>query len=725
MDNPSQYLDLRSVAMVSDEKINLPITQNLARIVRGFIFATVEAAQSGHPGGSSGKVEQLLALLISGVLAFDPIDPKHPGRDRVVWSAGHCSPLLYSLLALIYETMRRQGRQFSPEAFWAVLPEDLINFRHPQGPQGHIENYYPLSDVATGPSGHGLSAAGGMAIVHRSCGLSTKVWVVMGDAESEEGMTYEARNVLSATGTNNIVVLLDYNHFGIDGPIEEVVDSPYLNHWLGLGWNVIEVDGHDVGQLVSAYQKAHQGFDNHRPTVVVAHTYKGKGYGAKENTAESHGTPAKHDDYVGIMKAMGFEIPGESGKVMADIEVVLNQLTAEDERYLAACLEKDKENIMSEAQLVEIMKTALTDRSLVSPTAVERPVDLPAELVFKSGDKVATRKAAAAWFKWLMNQTAFFYLGSGDLAKSILTNAAENVAGIYSQNNINGRGIRFGIAEQNMAMMSTAMSSDVLPGGFQPVTAFGTYAVFTSMMSNCVRLALIGNHLKPESAGFFIMIAAHDGPETGEDGPTHQGLYWMSMFTAYPGIKVYKPFDANETIEMLFYALKKGEPIALSLVRTDLPVLDRGLGKSIARDATLGAYVFKDYQLSASSSKLKICLVISGTQVLLNTLEILPELEEKYDVKIVNVTSPQLFEELRKNDPAKANEIFNDADRACTVTLHAGWKGWLYPFLLPADYTDRTIAIETYLKSGNSKEVYELAGLDVNGIREKIGKAIK
>jgi transketolase len=124
-------------------------------------------------------------------------------------------------------------------------------------------------------------------------------------------------------------------------------------------------------------------------------------------------------------------------------------------------------------------------------------------------------------------------------------------------------------------MMGAGMTMDILPGGYRPVSMFGTFAVFTTMMGNAIRLAVIGNQLNPDLKGFFIALASHDGPETGEDGPTHQGMYWMSLFNALPGIKVYKPLDANETIEMLFYALEKGEPIVLSVGRSEIPVLDR------------------------------------------------------------------------------------------------------------------------------------------------------
>ena len=179
--------------------------------------------------------------------------------------------------------------------------------------------------------------------------------------------------------------------------------------------------------------------------------------------------------------------------------------------------------------------------------------------------------------------------------------------------------------------------------------------------------------------------------------------------------------DANETIEMLFYALEKGEPIALSVSRPDTAVLERN-GFSKPEDAVNGAYVFYRTQNPDNRTQDKqIVLVVSGGMTLENTMQAVPELEEHgLNVKVVAVTSPQLFEELRKNNPQKANEIFSDEDRAYAVTIHNGWKGFLYPFLLPADYEKRTIAIDTYLKSGNPQEVYQLAGLTAEDIFKKI-----
>lgn len=716
------YLNLQALELQNPDGVEVDRLTRLVNIMRGLMFCALEASQSGHPGGSSSKAEQLLSLILGGNLAFDALNPKHSGRDRIVWSAGHCSPCLYGCLALIYECLRRAGRQFSPAVIKPIFPEDLLRFRHSDGPQGHIENYYPLSDLATGASGHGFPAAGGLAILHKSCGLDTKVWTFMGDAESEEGMTYEARNVLHTVGADNLIVLMDYNHFGIDGPIEEVISSPYINHWLGLGWNVIEVDGHNITELVNAYNlAANKIFANGSPTMILAHGIKGKYYGSKANSAASHGSPAKHDEYVTIMKDLGFDIPGQPGSVMPDIEKVLDELWEEDINYVVNRLEKAAEKIKHESELVTKMKTAMAGRPLVKPASLRRPAELPAELKFIEGEKVATRKASQNFYKWLMQQTAFFYAGTGDLSCSILTKAAEDVYGIINRDNPLGRGVRFGIAEQNMAMMYSAMTQDVLPGGCQPVSVFSSYGVFTSMMSNCVRMTLIGNHLKPETAGFFIMQAAHDGPETGEDGPTHQGMFWMSLYNAYPGIKVYKPMDANETIEMLFYALAKGEPIALSVMRPDTPVLKRGNGVPPASQAINGAYVYRPFKNNGGR---KVVLAISGIQVLVNTLATLPELEARgLDVKIIAVTSPELFEDLRKTNPAKAQEILPDEERELVITLHNGWAGFMYPFMLPTDYDKKAIGIKHYLKSGNTDEVYELAKLTPADIKDKVLKA--
>lgn len=691
--------------------------EHLAKIIRGLIFSTVEIAQSGHPGGSSSKVEQLLTLLFGGHLAFDPTNPKNPGRDRLVWSAGHCTPLLFSINSLIYECLRRNGRQFSEAVVKPIFPEDLLRFRRVDGPQGHVESSYPLSDYGTGPSGHGFSAGGGMAIAHRACGLPTKIWILMGDAESEEGITFEARNILKAVGAKNLIVSLDYNHFGIDGPIEEVMSTEYTNQWKTFGWNVLECNGHDMRAIHQAYSQA-ENLHNDSPTVVICHTIKGKDYGEWENSQNSHGSPIAHDQYITIMKKLGFEIADYKNEPFKYVSAVLKQLTVEDENFICAEIEQAAKKIPSEVALMEKVQAALKNRPLRDYTTISRPKKIPTELTFAIGEKTSTRKAGQKFWQWLMKQTAFCFVGSGDVSRSMLTNKAEETYGYVNKDNPIGRGIRFGIAEQNMAMMSAGLTHDILPGGFKPMSIFGSFAVFSSIMSNCIRLALINNHLNPELKSFFIMIAGHDGPETGEDGPTHQGLYWMSYFHALPGIKVYKPLDANETVEMIFHAIKIGEPIALSLYRPDLPIIDRSLyGKSKPSDAVNGAYVFKPYKKNGLPKKV---LVISGAIILQNILTILPDLEQQFDIKIVVVTAPKLFSDLKINEPKKAKKIFSDKEKKYATTIHNGWKGFLDEFLLSADASTKRMGVNNYLKSGNIEELYATANLASVDIKNKL-----
>ena len=712
------HVDLKGAPLEALPGIDEGAIAALARIVRGLAFAAVDAARSGHPGGSSSKAEQVLTLLLSGLVGFDPARPKHPGRDRLVWSAGHCTPLFHAVVALIYEALRRRGVPLSPEARRAALyPENLSRFRRWGGPTGHVESHSALADTSTGSSGHGFSAALGFALLHRSCGLATRVFVIAGDAETEEGMSYEARNLASNLGLENLIVTLDFNRFGIDGPIAEVLPSAYPNHWSAAGWNIVEVDGHNVRELAHAYRRAADGLGNGKPAVVLCHTLKGKHYGKLEGTADSHGTPLSHDEYVAAMRAMGFDIPGREGDTGADLQTVVAALGEAEIDYLIERLDVARQRIAPEEELVGQMSKALAGRPLRDYRSLHRPEVLPPELVFEEGAAVATRRATEAWFAWVMKQTAFFYLGAGDLMKSILTGKAENVYGVINRDNVLGRGIRFGIAEQNMAMLSTAMTQDVLPGGFRPMAAFATYGVFAPMMSNAVRMTLINTAVNPEARAFFILLAAHDGPETGEDGPTHHGLFWMSLYSAYPGIKVFKPLDANEAVEMLFYAAERGEPVVFSVVRPPVPVLRRGNGVPPAREAIHGAYVFRPFQ---GNGKRPLVLAISGGQVMANVLQALPEIESVADVKIVAVTSPQLFEELRQQNPLKAQEILSDEERQYVIALHNGWPGFLYPFLLPPDYPRRVFGMDQFSRSGKPDEIYARAGFDPAGLRDKI-----
>jgi transketolase len=712
----SAYINLRGAELNNLNKIEIYELNKLAEILRGLIFATTEKRQSGHPGGSSSKVEQFLALTLGGNMKFDLLNPKYSGRDRLVWSSGHCTPLLYSGLALYYETLRCAGRLFSPASIKAIFPEDLMNFRHIDGLPGHTESIYPLSDFSTGPSGHGFSAAGGLAILHKSSGLDTKIWVMMGDAESEEGLTFEARNILVASGIDNIVVCLDHNHFGLDGSIEEVIGENYANYWGGLGWNVIETDGHNFSELLAAQKVAKVGFGNSRPTVIISHTIKGKSYGQLENTAKSHGNIINNKEYIKLMKELGFETQG-GDKTGEDIKNIIQSVGKDEERFILSRLQKSSELLDKESLLIEKIQKKIGQRKMISPTKVIRPKKLPKDLFFKAGEKVAMRNASQTWLAWLMKQSAFFYAGAGDVSRSVLTNSAEAVYGTINAKNPLGRGVRFGIAEQNMAMMMTAMTLDELPGGFKPATVFGTYASFSLLMANMIQLSLFNGYVTPKNKGFFIFLATHHDLSAGEDGPTHQGLFWQPAYQAMPGIKVYEPMDANEVVEMLFSALKKAEPIVLAIPRNKTEVFVRGKGIAPASKAVNGAYVFKDYE---NSIKKKIVVVVSGAKVMENLLIVLPDIQKKYNVKIIAVTSPELFVEYKKRNPKLVEKILSEKEKQTAVVLKNGSIDAMYSVVFGDMEKKRMFGIDRFLYSGTVEEVYEASGFSSQNIKDKI-----
>src|SRR5579872_1753101 len=148
------YLNLKGLALDPLPEIDEAKIAKLCRVVRALAFAAVDAAQSGHPGGSSSKAEQVLTMLLSGAVGFDPWHPKHPGRSRLVWSAGHCSPLFHAVGSLVYETLRRKGFALhGEEAVAAIYPEQLARFRRWGGPSGHVESHSALADTSTGSSG--------------------------------------------------------------------------------------------------------------------------------------------------------------------------------------------------------------------------------------------------------------------------------------------------------------------------------------------------------------------------------------------------------------------------------------------------------------------------------------------------------------------------------------------------------------------------------------------
>jgi transketolase len=255
-------------------------TSDVARLeetaarLRISIIEMLARAGSGHPGGSLSAIDVLVGLFYSR-LRHDPARPTWPERDRFVLSKGHAVPALYAVMADSgyfpkeeLSTLRRLGSRL----------------------QGHpVNTALPGIEACTGSLGQGLSVAQGMALASKMDGSKFHVYCMIGDGESQEGQIWEAAMSAPKFKLDTLTAILDYNHGQIDGPTDEVMSlEPVADKWRAFNWRVFETNGHDMGQILRALDAARE----HRggPSLIVAHTVKGKGVSFMENQISWHGS---------------------------------------------------------------------------------------------------------------------------------------------------------------------------------------------------------------------------------------------------------------------------------------------------------------------------------------------------------------------------------------------------------------------------------------------------
>ncbi|NLO96665.1 MAG: transketolase [Peptococcaceae bacterium] len=251
----------------------MPNIQDMARIIRQDIITMLAAAKSGHPGGSLSAAD-IIAVLYFSEMRVDPQNPNWPERDRFVLSKGHAAPVLYAALA---------EKGFFPK-------EELLKLRKTgHFLQGHPDmNKVPGVDMSTGSLGHGISVAAGMALAAKIDNKDYRVYCLLGDGEAEEGIVWEAAMAAAHYKLDNLLVILDHNGLQIDGPVKDVMNlEPLPDKWRAFGWNVLEVDGHNIEELTASLQVA-KNFVG-KPTIIIAKTVKGKGVSFMENQVGWHG----------------------------------------------------------------------------------------------------------------------------------------------------------------------------------------------------------------------------------------------------------------------------------------------------------------------------------------------------------------------------------------------------------------------------------------------------
>jgi transketolase len=253
--------------------LSIPELEKMARKLRRYVITMIATAGSGHPGGSLSAADIVTALYFK-VMSHDPKNPQWPDRDRFVLSKGHAAPILYAALAEC--------------GYFPV--EELSTLRKLDSRlQGHTDRTLtPGVEMSAGSLGQGLSYGIGMALAGRLDKLNYQVYVLLGDGECDEGQVWEAAMFAPHHGVDNLTAIVDHNDLQLDGRVCDIMGlEPLTDKWRAFNWHVLEINGHDMGEILKALKKARE--IKGKPTVIIAHTIKGKGVSFMEGNVDFHG----------------------------------------------------------------------------------------------------------------------------------------------------------------------------------------------------------------------------------------------------------------------------------------------------------------------------------------------------------------------------------------------------------------------------------------------------
>lgn len=278
------------MANYSDEDIRL--LRQKANLIRRHVLRMIFAAGSGHPGGSLSYAD-ILAALYFKIMNHRSQDPQWEDRDRLVLSKGHAAPAYYAALA---------------ESGYFPVSELITLRKLGSRLQGHpSRNKTPGVEMSTGSLGQGLSVANGMALAAKLDKRSYRIFCLCGDGEMQSGQIWEAAMLGAHYKLDNVTAFLDRNRLQIDGPTETIMSiEPIAKKWDAFGWNVIEIDGHDMRQILDACDMTKE--IKGKPTMIIAHTVKGKGVSFMENSVPFHGKAPTEDELRRGLRELGEEI---------------------------------------------------------------------------------------------------------------------------------------------------------------------------------------------------------------------------------------------------------------------------------------------------------------------------------------------------------------------------------------------------------------------------------
>ena len=643
---------------------DIKLLQKQADTIRFLCADMVQAANSGHPGAPMGLAD--IATVLSSYLKHNPKNPKWLNRDRLVFSGGHASSLVYSLLHL-----------------WGynVSMDDLKNFRqlgsntagHPE--YGHVDGV----EITTGPLGQGVANAVGFSMASKYVGNLTnmetakviehKVYCFLGDGDLQEGISYEACALAGHLGLDNLVLIYDSNSITIEGDTSIAWSEDVAARFKAQNFDVITIDGHNFEEINSAFEASKT---QTKPLLIIAKTKIGKGASTLEGSHHTHGAPLGDEEIKSSKIKAGFD-PEKKFNIDDDV------LTAFRCAVEQGDLEEKKWNKLLLSLPYKEQNEALN--ALLNPDfdAINYPE-------FKVGDGVATRDSNGLIINAITRALPGFIGGSADLAPSNKTELKD--MGDFPK----GKNIHFGIREHSMAAITNAIANY---GHLMPFSA--TFFVFSDYLKPSARVAALMG-----AKHFFIWT--HDSIGVGEDGPTHQPIEHLSQFRALPNFYVFRPADAIENIHAWQTALKLNAPSGFVLSRQKLPIFDK--------INTIGK-IDKGGYLVVSHGDADVTLIASGSEVSL-ALDSAKALEAE-GIK-ANVASIPCLDLFKEQEQSYIDSVIEKRTKVLAIEAASGDEWYRF--------ADDVLCMNSFGASGPAEQVFEKFGFTTQNVISKVKRLI-
>jgi len=655
-------------------QMNFEALSRAATEARGLAMDAVQASQSGHLGLPLGCAE-IGAVLYGYLLRHNPDQPRWINRDYFILSAGHGSMFLYAWLNL---------------SGYDVSIEDIKRFRqlHSKTP-GHPEYFEtPGVECTTGPLGQGVGNAVGVAMAakmaeahfntseHRI--FDQHIFCLAGDGCLQEGVSAEASAFAGHFGLDNLILIYDSNSVTLDAAAKETQSEDTGARFKAYGFDVQEIDGHDMQQFLDALNIAKER-DNGKPQFIIAHTLIGKGVPEVAGTHKAHGEAgAKYVD--AARKGLG--LPDEHYFVSQEVRDYFadhkKKLVADYDRWEKTYGEWRKKN---------------PDKARVLDDGVDR--NLPGDLLskipeFPKDAKLATRKAGSEALQPIAQAMPLFMSGSADLHGSTLNYIKDG--GDFTRDNPKGRNIHFGIREHGMCAILNGISYH---GIFRASGA--TFLVFTDYCRASIRLAALSR--LPN-----IYIFTHDSIGVGEDGPTHEPVETVSSVRLMPQIDVIRPADPEETAGAFVAAIQRTDgPTLLALTRQVVPILNEIDVKLRREGVSRGGYIAKK-----EKGKIDLIIMSCGSE-LQHALAAAKELGDG-----VRVVSMPCFERFGRESEKYREEVLPKSCRR-RVAIEAGVPEIWYQHV---GLDGKVIGLHEFGLSAPGAEVMKERGIDAKHVIE-------